>query len=105
MSNLKNCIMNKKTVEITEVSVDELADMVADKLLDKIKHYIDDLNSNEEDVYLTRHEAAEFLSISLVTLWSWSNKGKVNTYCLGSKKYYNKKELIDLLRHNRLKSY
>ena len=42
--------MITKTIQITEVSVDELADKVADKLLLKIKSYLDDLNTKENDV-------------------------------------------------------
>ncbi len=35
--------MVTKTIEITEITVDELAEKVADRLLEKIKHYLDDL--------------------------------------------------------------
>jgi len=35
--------MITKTIEIKEITVDELADKVAGKLLNKIKHYLDDL--------------------------------------------------------------
>ncbi len=48
--------MNNKTIEITEVTVDELADKVANKLLEKIKQYIDDLKTNQNDLFLTRIE-------------------------------------------------
>ena len=58
--------MNTKTIEITEITVDELADKVADKLLEKIKHYMDNLHSNENDVYLTRIETADFLKINII---------------------------------------
>ena len=38
--------MITKTIQIQEITVDELVDKVADKLLNKIKHYLDDLHSN-----------------------------------------------------------
>lgn len=95
--------MVTKTIEITEITVDELADKVADKLLEKIKHYLDDLQTNENDVYLTRTETADFLKINSSTLWHWTNKGKVTSYGIGNRRYYNKKELIDLLKKNELK--
>ena len=95
--------MVTKTIEITEVTVDELAEKVADKLLEKIKHYIDDLQTNENDVYLTRTETAEFFKIDSSTLWNWTNKGKVKCYGMGSRRYYNKKELIDVLKKNELR--
>tara|TARA_R100001377_G_C3144555_1_gene93956 strand:- start:15 stop:302 length:288 start_codon:yes stop_codon:yes gene_type:complete len=95
--------MITKTIQITEVSVDELADKVADKLLLKIKSYLDDLNTKENDVYLTRQETAEYLKINSTTLWNWTNKGKVNSYCIGNRRYYNKQEIIDTLKRNQLK--
>ncbi|WNH07681.1 helix-turn-helix domain-containing protein [Thalassobellus suaedae] len=72
--------MITKTIEIQEITVDELADKVADKLLNKIKHYLDDLESNESDIYLTRQETASFLKINLTTLWNWTNNGKIKSY-------------------------
>ncbi|QNM84536.1 helix-turn-helix domain-containing protein [Polaribacter pectinis] len=95
--------MITKTIQITEVSVDELADKVADKLLLKIKSYLDDLSNKENDVYLTRQETADFLKINATTLWHWTNKGKVNSYGLGNRRYYNKQEIIDTLKKNQLK--
>ncbi|WP_452231780.1 helix-turn-helix domain-containing protein [Lacinutrix sp. MEBiC02595] len=95
--------MISKTIQIQEITFDELAEKVADKLLIKIKHYLDELHIKENDVYLTRQETAEFLKINLTTLWNWTNKGKVKSYGIASRRYYNKQELIDLLQKNQLK--
>ncbi len=96
-------MMVSKTVEITQITVEELADKVADKLLEKIKHYIDDLHSNDNDVYLTWTETVDLLKIDSSTLWNWTNKGKVKCYGLGNRRYYNKKEIIDVLKKNQLR--
>lgn len=95
--------MITKTIEIQEITVDELADKVADKLLNKIKHYLDDLRTNESDVYLTRQETADFLKINITTLWHWTNKGKIKSYGIGNRRYYNKQEIIALLKKNELR--
>ena len=95
--------MLTKTIEIQEITVDELADKVADKLLDKIKHYLDDLHTNESDVYLTRQETADFLKINITTLWHWTNKAKIKSYGIGYRRYYNKQEIIALLKKNELR--
>ena len=95
--------MITKTIEIQEITVDELADKVADKLLNKIKHYLDDLQTNESDVYLTRQETADFLKINITTLWHWTNKGKIKSYGIGNRRYYNKQEIIALLKMNELR--
>lgn len=95
--------MITKTIEIQEITVDELADKVASKLLDKIKHYLDDLHTNESEVYLTRQETAGFLKINITTLWHWTNKGKIKSYGIGNRRYYNKQEIIALLKKNELR--
>lgn len=97
--------MVTKTIQITEVTVDELADKVADKLMLKIKDYIDEFHINKNDVYLTRQETADFLKINTTTLWHWTNKGKVKSYGIASRRYYNKKELIDTLKKNEFRVY
>jgi len=95
--------MITKTIQIQEITVDELADKVADKLLNKIKHYLDELHTNESDVYLTRQETADFLKINITTLWHWTNKGKIKSYGIGNRRYYNKQEIIALLKKNELR--
>lgn len=95
--------MFTKTIEITEVSFDELADKVADKLLLKIEDYIKKLDNNKNDIYLTRTETSKFLKIDPSTLWHWTNKGLVKSYGISNRRYYNKKELIELLKSNELK--
>lgn len=92
--------MITKTIQIQEISVDEFADKVAEKLLIKMRQYLDQMGSNESDVYLTRTEAADFLKINLTTLWNWTNKGKIKSYGIGNRRYYNKKEIIELLKRN-----
>jgi hypothetical protein len=97
--------MITKTIQIQEISVEEFAEKVADKLLTKIQHYLDDLNTKANDVFLTRTETAEFLKINSSTLHLWTKKGKIKSYGLGYRRYYNKKEIIELLRKNELKIY
>ena len=95
--------MKTKTIEIQDITVDELADIVADKLLDKIKHYIEELHKDKSDEYLTRQETADYLKIDPSTLWHWTNKGKIKCYGIAHRRYYNKQDIIDLLKKNELK--
>ena len=95
--------MITKTIQIQEISVDELAERVADKLLFKIQFYLDELNQKGNDIYLTRNETSEFLKIDLTTLWHWTNKGKIKSYGIGGRRYYNKMEIIQLLKKNEMK--
>ena len=92
--------MTIKKIEVTEVSVNELTEQISDKLLGKLKSYLKDKQFEETDVFVTRQEAADFFSINLSTLWNWTRKGKVKCYAIGCRRYYNKKELIQVLKQN-----
>ena len=92
--------MITKTIEITEISVNELTDIIAEKLFNKLKMYLADYKSSEEDVFLSPKETAEFLKISRGTLWRWTKNKKINCYGMGGRRYYNIKELVELLSDN-----
>ncbi|GAA3553703.1 helix-turn-helix domain-containing protein [Snuella lapsa] len=94
--------MITKTIQINEITFDELADKVADKLLIKIEDYLKQLHEDQSDVYMTRYETAEFFKVDISTIHNWSKKGKLKSYGFGHRVYYNKKELIDQMRANQL---
>lgn len=89
--------MITKTIEIKEITVDELADKVAGKLLNKIKHYLDDLYTNESDVYLTRQETADYLRVSLTTIHHWKKHNIIKPIYLGNRVYFKKQHILDVL--------
>lgn len=84
--------METKVITIENISVDELADRVAEKLLQKI-----DILKENKDVILTKKEAEQFLQIDPSTLYNWVKKGKVNCYGIGGRRYFKKQEIIDSL--------
>ena len=50
---------------------------------------------------LTREETAEYLKISLSTLWHWSKKGILPSYGIGKRVYYKRSEVeSSLIRIN-----
>ncbi len=80
------------------------------KVIDKIKSVTsenDSLNTKiaelheeltkKDDELLTREETANYLKINPTTLWHWTNKGKLISYGIGSRRYYKKQEVIDSL--------
>ncbi len=89
--------MLTKTIQIQEVTVDELADMVADKLMAKIDVYLREYATRNDDTLMTREEASNYLKIDSSTLWHWSKKGKLIPYRIGNRVYYKKREITDYL--------
>ena len=87
-------MLKREIVQIENISVEELTEIIADKLAEKIETRIAMLISSQNDEeLLTRAETAEFLKINSTTLWHWTKKGKVTAYGIGNRVYYKKGEL------------
>jgi excisionase family DNA binding protein len=46
---------------------------------------------------MTREETAEFLKISLSTLWHWSRKGIIPSYGMGNRVFYKRSDVENCL--------
>ncbi|AWV96713.1 helix-turn-helix domain-containing protein [Arcticibacterium luteifluviistationis] len=62
--------------------------------MESIKTYLP-LSNLEAKELLSREETAKLLQINLSTLWSWTKKGKLTSYGIGSKVYYKYSEIIN----------
>lgn len=51
----------------------------------------------DPDILLTVDEAAEFLKVSRVTLWTWEKKGILNPMKIGNMVRYRKSDIISAL--------
>ena len=89
--------MVEKKVIVNETTADELADLVAEKLIIKMEKYIQDYVDLKKDYLMSRDEAAAFLRIDQSTLYLWVKKSKIKCYGIGSRRYFKKQELIDSL--------
>lgn len=93
--------MKTKMVEIQDVSIDELSDIISEKLFQKIKNHLSlSEETNDHDTYLTREQAAQYFSISLGTLWSWTKKGVIKSSRVGNRIYYLRADLKKAVRSN-----
>ena len=91
-------MVNKKVIEIENISVDELTEIIAEKLVDKLEKRIATLISKQNDEeLLTRTETVELLKINLTTLWNWTKKGKITAYGIGNRVYYKRGEIMKAL--------
>lgn len=54
--------------------------------------------SKDSEILLTREEAAEMLSVSLVTLWKWTKDDIIPAYRIGTKVRYKKSEILLALK-------
>jgi DNA invertase Pin-like site-specific DNA recombinase len=87
-------MINKEIVQIENISVDELTEIIAEKLVSKIAMLFS--KQNDEDL-LTRTETAKILKVNLTTLWNWTKKGKINANGIGNRVYYKRGEIMKAL--------
>jgi len=91
-------MIKRELVQIESISVDELADIIAEKLVDKLEKRIGTLISKQNDEeLLTREETAMMLKTSYTTLWDWTKKEKLIAYRLGNRIYYKRGEIMKAL--------
>ncbi|MFT7036730.1 MAG: excisionase family DNA binding protein [Cyclobacteriaceae bacterium] len=69
---------------------------VLNKLLrieDELKNIRENFQPKEPVELMTREETAEYLKISLTTLWQWRKKGILPSYSIGNRVYYKRSEV------------
>lgn len=91
-------------METNKITFDQLPEAVAllTKEVSELKNLL--LNrseqpnqSTDETELLTPKETAEFLRISLPTLWRWQKKGKIKCFGIAGSRYYKRSELLESL--------
>ena len=91
-------MIKREIVQVENISVEELTEIIAEKLVDKLEKRIATLISKQNDEeLLTRTETAKILKVELTTLWSWTKKGKINAYGIGNRVYYKRGEIMKSL--------
>ena len=91
-------MIKREIVQIENISVEELTEIIAEKLVDKLEKKIATLISKQNDEeLLTRTETAKILKVELTTLWSWTKKGKITAYGIGNRVYYKRGEIMKSL--------
>ncbi|NER10049.1 Helix-turn-helix domain-containing protein [Muriicola jejuensis] len=74
----------------TEIILKKLSAL--EEELKKIKEHF---QPKEPVELLTREETAEFLKISLTTLWQWSKKGVLPSNGIGNRVFYKRSEILN----------
>lgn len=85
-------MVQKKLVAIENVSVDELVDVIVEKVLNGLEERKNKLQSfSQQEEILTREEIIQYLKISKTSLWKYTKSGRLKAYGLGNRVYYKKK--------------
>ncbi|MHA3789980.1 helix-turn-helix domain-containing protein [Flavobacterium hauense] len=87
-----------KTLQFIQTTPEALVELINEGVKNQLEDFKKNLNQNDSEELLTRQEAYQFLKIDSSTLWHWTNKGKVQAYGIGHRRYYKKNELVQCLR-------
>ena len=83
-----------KNIIITEITTQELKDLIIESVKDVIGEYS---KEEKKKKFLSRKEAAKLLHLSLPTLSFYTKSGKIKGYRMGNKIMYEETELIEAL--------
>jgi excisionase family DNA binding protein len=73
-----------KEIYLNGMTADQLSEMIRESLRDELQQ-LRPVQPKTDTKYLTRHETARRLHISLVTLTDWVNRGKICAHKIGGR--------------------
>ena len=85
------------SILLQTLSPEQFTELMTNVFRTQLEDFKKSLSINNPDELLTREQACEFLQINSSTLFHWQNKGKVQAYGIGSRRYYKKAELLECL--------
>ena len=94
---MKKEIMKKEIIQIENISAEDFKNEIIKGVISAFQEIIGNLKTNNDEVILTRKEAAKLLSISLVTLWNLTRKDQIPAFRIGNKVRYKKSDVLNAL--------
>jgi excisionase family DNA binding protein len=83
----------EKLTQVFGITPTELKQDIINDVRAELKQLAQNFQPAQPPEYLTRHEVAEILKVSLVTLSDWNKKGILNPYRLGNLIRYRRDEI------------
>lgn len=86
--------MQKKFLLIENTNATEFKKDILESVQDCLNAFVKDMQNPNKDTLLTRYETAKMLSVSLVTLWSWTKKNVITAHRIGNQVRYKKSDVL-----------
>lgn len=90
--------MNKQILQIESTNTTDFKNDILTGVREELKSFATSLQNDNNNEILTREDTAKLLSISLVTLWSWTKNNILPAYRIGNKVRYKKLEVLKALQ-------
>lgn len=88
--------MKTNLIQIENINVEDFKNEIINGIITAIRGS-ETQNQNNDEIILSREEAAKLLSISLVTLWDLTRKDKIAAFRIGNKVRYKKSDVLKAL--------
>ena len=89
--------MIKQIIQIDTINAEHFRSELVKDVVNALKQSVLKNPDNNDEIFLTRQETANLLSISLVTLWDWTKKDIIPAYRIGYKIRYKKSDVLNSL--------
>lgn len=90
--------MAKEILQIENINATDFKNEIVKDVTQALKGYATTLQNPDNEILLTREETAKMLSVSLVTLWTWTKSDIIPAYRIGNKVRYKKAEVLTALQ-------
>ena len=98
MKNTKSIEVGQHIVQISQLSVEDFMELVAQTVNQVILSNKDAQNQIPEPEFYTREETAKLLRVSVTTLYQWNRSGILNHTKIGNRVYYARSEVLAKLK-------
>ncbi|WP_396212766.1 helix-turn-helix domain-containing protein [Flavobacterium sp.] len=87
----------EKQILLHSITPDELKQTIREVIREELLEVKKQFQEKDSEILMTRKETCEFFKIDSTTLWHWTNKGKIDSYGIGNRRYYKKEDLLNSL--------
>ena len=84
-------------IQFIQTTPEEIKQDILQGVSNLIESLKKDFQPKEPIELLSREETANLLKINLTTLWSYTKKGKLQSYGIGNRVYYKRNEVMNAL--------
>jgi excisionase family DNA binding protein len=96
--------MSNNITQLHNISPDEFKAEILEGIKKSLEEFGKSFHPVEEDVWITRKEIKEMLSISYPTIHDWCNKKILKPYKIGRQVRFKKSEVIAVLENSNSKA-
>lgn len=95
---------NNNITQVHGISPEEFKQEIIAGVKKSLKEFGKTFRPAEDEVWLTRNQLKDMLSVSLTTIHNWCNEGVLKPYKIGCQTRFKKKEVIEILETSNSKA-